>query len=98
MHPEYDVYMGKIPIDNPEDMEQFQQRVDKIAESLNLHITHVAKKLGVSHTTASNIVYLRGRSRWTQELEDRIVNASKAGHEINLPVGDEEEELAALGF
>lgn len=43
-----------------------------------------AKKLGVSVECASDVIYLRSRSRWTQELEDKLIQAHKNGESVNV--------------
>ena len=59
---------------------------DKFNEVMNAmqdaHIEYeqkIAAELSVSETCASNIVYLRSRSRWTQEAENELIRRDKAG-------------------
>lgn len=43
------------------------------------HIETVAQELGIDYGAADDIVYLRQRSRWTQEKEDKLIAMAKAG-------------------
>jgi hypothetical protein len=53
---------------------------DAIQDLMNAGFAHmndeqarVAKELNVSDSCASDVVYLRTRSRWTQELEETLI-------------------------
>ncbi len=46
--------------------------------------SQLAADLNCSLSCAADILYLRTRSRWTQELEDELVAAHKRGEEINI--------------
>ena len=52
-------------------------------EATVLYIKWLAKELGVSENVAGDVWYLRSRSRWTQELENQIVEAAHRGCPIN---------------
>lgn len=44
----------------------------------------LAKNLKVSLTCAYDILYLRTRSRWTQKLENELIQANKNGEFVNM--------------
>jgi len=46
---------------------------------INIETRSKAKELGINEDAANDIVYLRGRSRWTQEKEDYLVKLAKEG-------------------
>lgn len=80
-----------IPIDDPAAMAEFQKIMDANAEATNKYILEITKELDVSDSCAMDVVYLRGRSRWTQELENKLIklhkenkppNVYEFGHEI----------------
>jgi len=62
--------------------------------------SEIAYELHIPLGLALDIVYLRGRSRWTQELEDRVLRAFKEMGVMDLSIlaGEEEEQLKALGL
>lgn len=97
-HPESKSFVVEIPVNDPEKMEAFQEAMNAYQDELVKYISDLAKKLGVSEMTAQNIWYLRGRSRWRQETEDRLICADQAGVVINTLSGEEQEELEKAGF
>lgn len=66
--------------ENPTDeqMEVFQDFMNAQSDAYFDECDQIAKDLGVSHKYANAICYLRTRSRWTQELEDRLIEMCKA--------------------
>lgn len=44
----------------------------------------LSKQLGVSKKCASDVLYLRGRNRWSQELEDQLIADHRAGKTIRI--------------
>lgn len=96
-HPHHQVYSVEVPVNDPEKMEKFQELMDQANQATDDYIGELSAELGIDYPTAMNVWYLRGRSRWTKELEDRIIAAGKAGHDI-IVNGDEEEKLKELGF
>lgn len=94
----YESFVAEIPIHDAARMSEFQEIMDQIQDEMAKHIQKVAKELGISESQAGDIVYLRGRSRWTQELEGRILRAFRAGHNITTLAGEEEEQLKEVGF
>jgi hypothetical protein len=74
----------QIPVDDTQKMEQFQEMMDKIYDETYRYITDLADKLNVSEACASDIVYLRSRSRWTPELEQLLIQLHKEGTPPNI--------------
>jgi hypothetical protein len=99
MHPDQQVFIGEIPIDNPEDMEKFQAAMDAYHGELYQYINKLAAELGISDHVAMDVWYLRTRSRWTQDLEDRLIRAAKSGKPCPcVTSGEEGEWLTENGF
>lgn len=72
----YEAYSVEIPtekIQDPDFWKEFQKIMDEEARLMNEHIDSVARELGISVGCANDVVYLRGRSRWTQEMEDKLI-------------------------
>lgn len=74
-----ETFSVEIPVNDPAAMKRFQKFMDEYADAMNNYIAETATKLGVSEGCASDIIYLRGRSRWTQAAEDELVRRNKAG-------------------
>ena len=72
-----------IPVDDKQKMEEFQELMDEYHDEITDYIHNLSIKLGVSEGVARDIWYLRTRSRWTQDLENQIIAAAKAGNPIN---------------
>jgi len=68
-------------VDEEGTWEQLQEFMDKLADMWNKNVDELAKKLNVSHSCASNIQYLRTRSQWTQELEQRLIDIDRSGNQ-----------------
>ena len=68
----------QIPVNDSKAMDEFQKIMDKIHDETVDHIQKLADKLGVSWEWASDIWYLRTRSRWTQELEGKLIQMAKS--------------------
>ncbi len=88
----------EIPVGDEEKMQEFQAAMDALQDDIERYIRGIATELGLEHGAACDIYYLRTRSRWTQDLEDRCVRAMKAGHSLPVLSGEESEELERLGF
>lgn len=56
-----------------EKMNDFQKIMDQATDAWNAEIRKVADEHKVSDGAAANILYLRTRSRWTQEKEDYLI-------------------------
>lgn len=92
-------FVAEIPVNDPEKMQEFQEVMNDYHKEVNDYIGKLAKELGVADMQAGDIWYLRSRSRWTQELENRIVAAHKAtGKCITCTSGEENETLLSLGW
>lgn len=48
-------------------------------DEMSLYIKSVATELNIGFGQAADIVYLRGRSRWTQEKEDYLIQLAREG-------------------
>jgi len=83
-----------------EGWKEFNSVMNKINDEFVVYSEGVAKELNVPVGLALDIVYLRGRSRWSQELEDRVLRAYREKGVLNLSIlaGEEEEELQKLGL
>jgi hypothetical protein len=50
-----------------------------------------AEKLGISYDLASDIIYLRSRSRWTFDKEQKLIELGKRGIRPNIMDWDGED-------
>ena len=64
--------------------EEFEQMLNDSHEYMVEREKEIKKKFGVSENTASAILYLRSRSRWTLEKEAELIKRDKAGNPISL--------------
>lgn len=64
--------------------EEFQQALEESQEFMVAQEKEIREKYGVSENTASAILYLRSRSRWTLEKENELITRDKAGDPIPL--------------
>lgn len=83
-HPKHETFCVNIPINDPEAMDKFQEVMNSWQDEMVKYENSLAKELGISTMTASAIVYLRGRSRWTQEKEDHLIQLDKAGTPMDI--------------
>jgi hypothetical protein len=65
---------------------EFLSLADASQEAFVLDAKELVESIGVSRETADAILYLRGRSRWTQEKEDELISRDKAGNPISINV------------
>lgn len=65
-------------------MDEFQEFLDKVAEETINYISELAQKLNITEACAEDVWYLRTRSRWSQELEDKLIELHKAGTPPNI--------------
>jgi len=78
----------EIP-DDPEKMEEFQKVMNKVNDAMVKDAESIAEEFGISIGQASNIRYLRTRSRWTQEKEDYLIKLAQENKELpNVFAGD----------
>ena len=61
---------------------QINALIHIICIETNAYIQKLAKELGINERTAADIYYLRSRSRWTKEEEQKIIDAYKSGNPI----------------
>jgi len=98
-HPEMKSFVAEIPLNDPEKMALLQQMMNEYHDHMNEYAKSISQELGVSEGQADQILYLRGRSRWSQELEDRIIKAHKESGKVVITLaGEEEENLQELGY
>lgn len=64
--------------------EEFEQMLNDSQEYMIEREQEIKEKFGVSENTASAILYLRSRSRWTPEKEAELIERDKAGNPISL--------------
>jgi hypothetical protein len=65
---------------NKATVDLFQEFIDAFIQEAK----NISEQLGVSESCGIDILYLRGRSRWTQELEDRLIELYKQGSPPNI--------------
>jgi hypothetical protein len=61
------------PEDNKEVWDQFQALMDNIQDDWDISARELSFRLNISTECASDILYLRTRSRWSQENEDYLI-------------------------
>lgn len=66
------------------DKDEFIQALNESQEYMIAEEDRIKEEFGVSENTASAILYLRSRSRWTQEKEDELIDRDLAGMPISL--------------
>jgi hypothetical protein len=77
-------YKIEIPVGDEVGMEAFHELMAALSEEMVDYTETIAKELQVSLMCAADVVYLRGRSRWTQELEDELIRLYKEGNPPNI--------------
>ena len=77
-----DSYVVELPVNDSAAMESFSKTYSKVMDEHALYLKEEGERLGVSFGVASDIVYLRARSRWTQEKEDYLIQMAKRGTPI----------------
>ena len=80
----FSVSFSNEDLQNKEVMKSFQDAMDSYHKEMEDHINKIAEELGVSNGCAADVVYLRTRSRWTQELENEVIRRSKEGIPTNV--------------
>jgi len=66
-------------LDDKNAMSQLNEMMNDVQEGYNQQIKTIEKELNISDEYAGAIWYLRTRSRWTQELEDKLVLMARTG-------------------
>ena len=80
----FSISFSNEDLQNEELMKDFQDAMDSYHKEMVDHIIKIAEELGVSTGCAADVVYLRTRSRWTQELENELIRRSKEGISTNV--------------
>lgn len=77
--------MGTFTIDLTNcDFDKVQEFMNEAQNALNQEAEKISKELEVSESCGMDILYLRGRSRWTQQLEDKLIQLYKEGNPPNM--------------
>lgn len=86
--------------DDKDSMDSFQEIMEEMNNSMNKEIEDLAKQLDVTWGLASEIWYLRTRSRHSVETEDRMIKCYRETGRDNFrtTAGEEDEELTRLGY
>lgn len=67
-----------------EQIDALQQFMNNANDAMVEYAQEVAEDLNISESLALDVVYLRGRSRWTPELEAELIRRTQAGEKINI--------------
>lgn len=81
MHPQAKIVEIDITDMNSADL---QELGEILHDSYDLAVKAVMKELQVDEACASDVWYLRGRSRWTPEKEAELIRLHKAGTPPNV--------------
>ena len=74
-----------IEISDDEDgFEKLHALIDFIHEERVKEEKLFAQERGISHACASDVLYLRTRSRWSHELEEELIRLHKEGTPPNI--------------
>lgn len=84
MHPDNEVFSIEVPVNDSEAMKKFQIAEDEWQEAMNEHICEIASELRISHDCALDVVYLRTRSRWSEENEAELIRLHSIGQAPNI--------------
>ena len=90
MKPGTKTFVVELPTDpNDPRWDTINKAMAEHQDNVQLYIEKLAKELGVSIHCAGCVHYLRGRSRWTQEKEDQLIQLDKEGKELpNVLAGE----------
>ncbi len=89
MHPNVETFCVDIPAGSTKDMAEFQAAMDMLQDEKIAEENRESKRLGISKDAASTIMYLRTRSRWTQEKENHLIQLDKQGETLpNVLAGE----------
>ena len=76
-----------MSVDGPlpsEKMEVMQDFIDESANQWNSEIDSLMKEFNLSREGASDILYLRSRSRWSPELEQELISIYQRGESVKI--------------
>lgn len=77
-----------------EDLDRYNRLMEKVHDETNKYIKEkIAEKLKIPSGLATQIYYLRTRSRWSQDLEDRIILAHRTTGTTDFRILAGEEHL-----
>ena len=64
-----------IEIENPSDtdLDNLSDFMNKVQDETVKYVSDLSEELGVSEHCAGDVYYLRTRSRWSQELENELI-------------------------
>lgn len=79
-----DVFSIEIPVNDTEKMAEFNEMMAKVQDETVKYIANLAVELCVSEACASDVYYLRTRSRHTPELEKELIDQYKQGVPVNV--------------
>lgn len=71
-------------LDDPNAMKALNDYMAARHEELLMGARSVAHDLNISHQCALDVIYLRSRSRWTEELEAKLIQLHKDGIPPNV--------------
>lgn len=77
-----DTFSVEIPLNDEKDMKDFNEAMDLLYTIMDDFTSKIVKELNVSKNGADNILYLRSRSRWTQEKEDYLIWLDQNGKDL----------------
>lgn len=70
--------------DDEDAIKSIQEVMNAQTDATNTEINKISNELNVSVSCAMDIYYLRTRSRWTQELEDELIDLHDQGERPNM--------------
>lgn len=73
-----------VDLTTVEDWNSFQQIMDEYQEEQINYIKSLAEELNVSEGCAADVLYLRSRSRHTDELEKELIQLHNEGNPPNV--------------
>jgi len=63
---------------------ELQKFMNALHDETDEHIRKIAEELSITQDCAADVWYLRSRSRWTQDLEDKLIDLHKQGQRPNM--------------
>lgn len=80
----FSVTLTRDDLQNREKMDAFSEMMAKVQDETVAYIKQLAVELNASEECAMDVFYLRTRSRWTQELENELIQLHKSGVRPNM--------------
>ena len=78
------IKLNNDDLQDKQNMKVLQDFMDEVINELNKETNKIANELNVSIRCASDIVYLRTRSRWSEKLESELIELYKNGNPPNI--------------